>query len=242
VGTASKGAVFDMSQTRLKLVWVNGTWLASPKKTKENSTAEGGKRANRLVRGWAWLRLNGSAVSALVLFLGVPWYLGRLYVQLESADQALYGDAGIIKRVNGLHNDLIWMKGFVTGTYGEIAVAQGYQKDAVKILPVRFSELQSAGQLLFQSAKSASASFQYNLEIAVIRATHEEIVLSVNREIERSDFKNDTVRVPITLGAALELTKEVYVEGMPRIFLSVLALPTQDTAIVAIGPKNSARS
>jgi len=242
VGTAAKGAVFDMSQTRLKLVWVNGTWLASPKKTKENSTAEGGKRANRLVRGWAWLRLNGSAVSALVLFLGVPWYLGRLYVQLESADQALYGDAGIIKRVNGLHNDLVWMKGFATGTYGEIAVAQGYQKDAVKILPVRFSELQSAGQLLFQSAKSASVSFQYNLEIAVIRATHEEIVLSVNREIERSNFKNDTVTVPVMLGAALELTKEVYVEGMPRIFLSVLALPTQDTAIVAIGPKNSARS
>ena len=238
----AKGAVFDMSQPRLKLVWVNGTWLSTPKKTKVNSSAESGKRANRLVRGWAWLRLNGSAVSALILFLGVPWYLGRLYVQLESADQALYGDAGVIKRVNGLHNDLIWMKGFVTGTYGEIAVAQGYQKDAVKILPVRFSESQSAGQLLFQTAKAASAPFQYNLEIAVIRATPDEIVLSVNREIERGNFKNNTVTVPVTLGTALELTKEVYVEGMPRIFLSVLALPTQDTAIVAIGSKEPARS
>lgn len=230
-----------MSQPRLKLVWVNGTWLSTRKKTKLNSSAETGKRANRLIRGWAWLRLNGSAISALVLLLGAPWYLGRFYVQLENADQVLYGDAGLIKRVNGLHNDVIWMKGFVTGTYGEKVVAQGYKKDEVKILPVRFSEPQSAGKLLFQTAEAASGRLQYNLEITLIRATREEIVLSVSREFERNDFKNDTVKVPVTLGAALELTEAVYTEGMPRIFLTVLALPTQDTAIVAIGSKESAR-
>jgi hypothetical protein len=237
----AKGAILDMSQPRLKLVWVNGTWLSTRKKTKLNSSAETGKRANRLIRGWAWLRLNGSAISALVLLLGAPWYLGRFYVQLENADQVLYGDAGLIKRVNGLHNDVIWMKGFVTGTYGEKVVAQGYKKDEVKILPVRFSEPQSAGKLLFQTAEAASGRLQYNLEITLIRATREEIVLSVSREFERNDFKNDTVKVPVTLGAALELTEAVYTEGMPRIFLTVLTLPTQDTAIVAIGSKESAR-
>jgi hypothetical protein len=237
----AKGAILDMGQPRLKLVWVNGTWLSTRKKTKLNSSAETGKRANWLIRGWAWLRLNGSAISALVLLLGAPWYLGRFYVQLENADQVLYGDAGLIKRVNGLHNDVIWMKGFVTGTYGEKVVAQGYKKDEVKILPVRFSEPQSAGKLLFQTAEAASGRLQYNLEITFIRATREEIVLSVSREFERNDFKNDTVKVPVTLGAALELTEAVYTEGMPRIFLTVLALPTQDTAIVAIGSKESAR-
>jgi len=161
---------------------------------------------------------------------------------LENADQALYGDAGLVKRVNGLHNDVIWMKEFVTGTYGEKVVAQGYKKDEVKILPVRFSDSQSAGKLLFQTAEAASGRLQYNLEITLIRATREEIVLSVSREFERNDFKNDTVKVPVTLGAALELTGAVYTEGMPRIFLTVLALPTQDTAIVAIGSKKSARS
>jgi hypothetical protein len=238
----AKGAILDMSQPRLKLVWVNGTWLSNPKKNKLNSSAETGKRANWLIRGWAWLRLNGSAISALVLLLGAPWYLGRFYVQSENADQVLYGDAGLIKRVNGLHNDVIWMKGFVTGTYGEKVVAQGYKKDEVKILPVRFSEPQSAGKLLFQTAEAASGRLQYNLEISLIHATREEIVLSVSREFERNDFKNDTVKVPVTLGAALELTEAVYTEGMPRIFLTVLTLPTQDTAIVAIGSKKSARS
>lgn len=230
-----------MSQPRLKLVWVNGAWLSTLKKTKVNSTAETGKRVNRIVRGWAWLRLNGSAVSALILFLAVPWYLGRLYVQLETADQALYGDAGLIKLGDRLQNDLIWMKGFVLGTYGEIAVAQGYKKDEVKMLPLRFSESQPTDRPLFQTAQT-SAGLQYHLEVALIRATHEEIVLSVNREIGRGDFKNNTVRVPVTVGAAAELTEEVYVEGMPRIFLGVLALPTQDTAIIAIGSKKSARS
>lgn len=138
----AKGAILDMSQPRLKLVWVNGTWLSTRKKTKLNSSAETGKRANRLIREWAWLRLNGSAISAFVLLLVAPWYLRRFYVQLENADQALYGDAGLIKRANGLHNDVIWVKEFVTGTYGEKVVAQGYKKNEVKILPVRFSEPQ----------------------------------------------------------------------------------------------------
>lgn len=230
-----------MSQPRLKLVWVNGAWLSTLKKTKVNSTAETGKRANGIVKGWAWLRLNGSAVSALILFLAVPWYLGRLYVQLETADQALYGDAGLIKLVNGLQSDLIWMKGFVTGAYADIAVAQGYKKDEIKILPLRFSGSGSTGRLLLQTART-SAGFQYDLEIALIRATREEIVLSVNREFGRSDFKNNTVKVPVAVGAAVDLTEEVYVDGMPRIFLGVLALPTHDTAIIAIGPKKSAKA
>ena len=231
-----------MSQPRLKLVWVNGTWLSTRKKTKLNSSAETRKRAHWFIKGWAWLRLNGSAISAVVLLIGAPWYLGKLYLQLENADQALYGDAGLIKRVNGLHNDVIWMKGFVTGTYGEKVVAQGYKKDEVKILPVRFSEPQSTGKLLFQTAEATSGRLQYNLEITLISATREEIVLSVSREFGHNDFKNDTVKVPVTLGAALELTEAVYIEGMPRIFLTVLALPTQDTAIVAIGSKESTRS
>jgi len=242
VGSAGKGSYLDMSQPRLKLVWVNGSWLSTRKKTKLSSSAETGKRANLFISGWAWLRLNGSAVSALVLLLGAPWYLGRLYVQLENADQVLYGDAGLINRVNGLHNDVIWMKGFVTGTYGEKVVAQGYKKDEVKILPVRFSEPQSAGKLFLQTAQVTSGLVQYNLEVTLIHATREEIVLSVSREFGRNDFKNDTVRVPVTVGAAFDLTEAVYIEGMPRIFLTVLALPTQDTAIVAIGSKESARS
>jgi hypothetical protein len=65
------------------------------------------------------------------------------------------------------------------------------------------------------------------------------MVLAVNREFGRSDFKNNTVRVPVTVGAAVELTEEVYVEGMPRLFLGVLALPTEDTAIIAIGSKSA---
>jgi hypothetical protein len=237
-----KGAILDMSQPRLKLVWVNGTWLSTQKKTKLNSSAETGKRAHWFIKAWTWLRLNGSAISAVVLLIGAPWYLGRLYVQLENADQALYGDAGLIKRVNGLQNDVIWVKEFVTGTYGEQVVAKGYKKDEVKILPVRFSEPQSAGKLLFQTAEATSARLQYNLEIALIRATREEIVLSVSREFGHNDFKNDTVKVPVTLGTVLELTEAVHIAGMPRIFLTVLSLPTQDTAILAIGSKESTRS
>jgi hypothetical protein len=231
-----------MHEPRLKLVWANGTWLASQKKTKGNSAAETGKPASLFVRGWAWLRLNGSAISALVLFLAVPWYLGRFYVQLEKVNKGLNGDAGLIKSVDRLRNDVVWMKGFVSGTYGEKAVAQGYRKDEVKILPMNFLESQSTGKLLFQAAETASGQLQYKLEISVLRATREEIVVSVNREFERTDFKNNTVKVPLTPGATFELTKGVYVQGMPRIFFSVLELPTQETAIVAIGPKESTRS
>jgi len=217
-------------------VWVNGTWLSTRKKTKLNSSAETGKRAHWFIKGWAWLRLNGSAMSAIILFLGVPWYLGRTYVQLETVDQALYGDTGLIKRVNGLHNDVILMKGFVTGTYGEKVVAQGYKKDEVKILPVSFLESQSMAKPLFQTA---SGRLHYNLEVTLLRSTREEIVLSVSRGFARDDFRSNTVKVPLTVGAGVELTEGVYIQGMARIFLTVSELPTQETAIVAIGPKGS---
>ena len=235
----AQGVVLDMSQSKLKLVWVNGTWLSVRNKTKRNASTETGKQAKPLARGWAWLRLNGSAISALILFIGVPWYLGRSYVQLENVDQALYGDTGLIKRVNALHDDIIWIRGLATGTYGEKIVAQGYNKNKVKIFPVRFSESELPVKSLFQTTEFASGQLQYNLEVTLLRATPEEIVLSVSRAYGRNDFKNNTVRVPLRLGAALELTQEVYIQGMPRIFLTVLEVPTQETAIVAIGPKES---
>ena len=230
----------DMNQSKLKLVWVNATWLANRKRIKRNFSTETDNPANPFVRGWRWLRVNGSAISALVLFIAVPWYLGRLYVQLETADQALYGDDGLVKRVNGLRNDVTWMRGFVTGTYGEKAVAQGYRRDEVKILPVSFSRSQFTFKPIFQAEETASGRLQYNLEVTLIRATREEIVLSVIRKFGSNDFANNTVKVPLIPGATFELTKEVYVEGMPRIFATTLELPTQETAIVAVGPKNSA--
>jgi len=234
--------VFDMNEPRLKLVWANGTWLSTQKKTTGNSAAETGRPASLFVRGWAWLRLNGSAISALVLLVGVPWYLGRSYVQLEKVNKGLNGDAGLIKSVDRLRNDIVWMKGFVSGTYGEKAVAEGYKKDEVKILPMSFLESQLTGKLLFQAAETVSGQLQYKLEVTVLRATREEIVMSVSRELGRADFKNNTVKVPLTTGATFELTKEAYVQGLPRIFFSVLEIPTQDTAIVAIGPKGPRRS
>jgi hypothetical protein len=230
----------DMNQSKLKLVWVNATWLSNRKRTKRNFSSETDKPVNPFVRGWRWLRVNGSAISALVLFIAVPWYLGRFYVQLENTDQALYGDDGLVKRVNGLRNDVIWMRGFVTGTYGEKAVAQGYRKNEVKILPVNFSQSQFTFKPIFQTEETASGRLQYNLEVTLIRATREEMVLSVIRKFGRNDFANNTVRVPLIPGATFELTKEVYVEGMPRIFATMLERPTQETAIVAIGPKESA--
>ena len=230
----------DMNQSKLKLVWVNATWLSNRKRTKRSFSTETDKPANLLVRGWRWLRVNGSAISALILFIAVPWYLGRLYVQLENTDQALYGDDGLVKRVNGLRNDVSWMRGFVTGVYGEKAVAQGYRKDEVKILPVSFSQSQLTFKPMFQVEETAAGRPQYNLEVTLIRATREEIVLSVIRKFGSNDFANNTVKVPLIPGVTSELTKEVYVEGMPRIFATMLELPTQETAIVAIGPKESA--
>jgi len=230
----------DMNQSKLKLVWVNATWLSNRKRTKRNFSSETDKPVNPFVRGWRWLRVNGSAISALVLFIAVPWYLGRFYVQLENTDQALYGDDGLVKRVNGLRNDVIWMRGFVTGTYGEKAVAQGYRKNEVKILPVNFSQSQFTFNPIFQTEETGSGRLQYNLEVTLIRATREEMVLSVIRKFGGNDFANNTVKVPLIPGATFELTKEVYVEGMPRIFATMLERPTQETAIVAIGPKESA--
>src|SRR5262249_28863262 len=165
-GKRRQGVSLDMRQPRLKLVWVNGTWLSNRNTIKKNVIAAR-KRTNPLMKGWAWLRVNGSAISALVLLLGAPWYIGRFYVQLKNADQALYGDAGLIKRVNELHNDLVWMKEFVTGAYRDQVAALGYNSNEVKILTVRSSESKPTAAPLFQTTQTAPKRPQYNLEIAL---------------------------------------------------------------------------
>jgi ABC-type antimicrobial peptide transport system permease subunit len=50
------------------------------------------------------------------------------------------------------------------------------------------------------------------------------------------------VTQPLKVGISVELTQGIRTEGMPHIFMTVLEMPSKDTAIIAVGTKEVAQS
>jgi hypothetical protein len=63
------------------------------------------------------------------------------------------------------------------------------------------------------------------------------MVFSVSGKVGGAKLENVFIAVPVKPGETIELTKQFYIGGMPRIFVTVLEVPTEDTAVLAIGPK-----
>ena len=57
-----------------------------------------------------------------------------------------------------------------------------------------------------------------------------------------NESKAGKILQPLKVGTSVELTQGFRVEGMPHIFMTVLEIPTKDTAIIAVGAKELAQS
>jgi uncharacterized coiled-coil protein SlyX len=133
--------------------------------------------------------------------------------------------ASLTERVAALESNL----------YRSKAAALGFKNPSIR--PVNLAAQQPQPFLFNYQVKKENY-----LELRILQVTKEAIVLEVTGTALNNDSKAVKVLQPLKVGTSVELTQGLRVEGMPHIFMTVLEIPTKDTAIIAVGAKELAQS
>ena len=119
--------------------------------------------------------------------------------------------------------------------YRSKAAALGFKNPSIR--PVSLATPQPQHLILNYQLKKEN-----HLELRILQITKEAIVLEVTGTAPNNESKAVKILQPLKVGTSVELTQGLRVEGMPHIFMTVLEIPTKDTAIIAVGAKELAQS
>jgi hypothetical protein len=133
--------------------------------------------------------------------------------------------ASLTERVAALESNL----------YRSKAAALGFKNPSIR--PVNLAAQQPQPTSFNYQVKK-----EHYLELRILQITKEAIVLEVTGTASNNETKAMKILQPLKVGTSVELTQGFRVEGMPHIFMTVLEIPTKDTAIIAVGAKELAQS
>jgi hypothetical protein len=122
-----------------------------------------------------------------------------------------------------------------TNLYRSKAAALGFRNPSIRPISLAAQSLQ---QLVFNYPVKGDNQ----LELKILQITNDAIVFEVTGTAPNSQVKAVKIAQPLKVGISVELTQGIRMEGMPHIFMTVLEMPTKDTAIIAIGAKELAQS
>jgi hypothetical protein len=122
-----------------------------------------------------------------------------------------------------------------TNLYRSKAAALGFRNASIR--PISLGT-QPSQQFVF----NYSVKGENNLELKILQITHDAILIEVTGTAPDSSIKAVKIAQPLKVGISVELTQGIRMEGMPHIFMTVLEMPTKDTAIIAVGAKELAQS
>jgi hypothetical protein len=133
--------------------------------------------------------------------------------------------ASLMERIAALESNL----------YRSKAAALGFKNPSIR--PVDL-----AGQQPQPFVFNYQVKKENYLELRILQITKDAIVLEVTGTAPNNESKAVKILQPLKVGTSVELTQGFRVEGMPHIFMTVLEIPTKDTAIIAVGAKELAQS
>lgn len=133
--------------------------------------------------------------------------------------------ASLMERIAALESNL----------YRSKATALGFKNPSIR--PVDL-----AGQQPQPFVFNYQVKKENYLELRILQITKDAIVLEVTGTAPNNESKAVKILQPLKVGTSVELTQGFRVEGMPHIFMTVLEIPTKDTAIIAVGAKELAQS
>ena len=122
-----------------------------------------------------------------------------------------------------------------TNLYRSKAAPLGFRNPSIRPISLAAQSLQ---QLVFNYPVKGDNQ----LELKILQITNDAIVFEVTGTAPNSQVKAVKIAQPLKVGISVELTQGIRMEGMPHIFMTVLEMPTKDTAIIAIGAKELAQS
>lgn len=123
-----------------------------------------------------------------------------------------------------------------TNLYRSKAAALGFRNPSIRPISL-------AAQPLQQFVFNYLVGGENHLELKILQITNDAIVVEVTgTAAPNSQVKAVKIAQPLKVGISVELTQGIRMEGMPHIFMTVLEMPSKDTAIIAIGAKELAQS
>jgi hypothetical protein len=122
-----------------------------------------------------------------------------------------------------------------TNLYRSKAVALGYRNPSIR--PINLAA-QSQQPFVFNYPVKGESQ----LELKILQITTDGILVEVTGTAANSQVKVIKVAQPLKVGTSIELTQGIRMEGIPHVFMTVLEMPTKDTAIIAVGAKELAQS
>ena len=127
------------------------------------------------------------------------------------------------------------MASLETNLYRSKAAALGFRNPSIRPISL-------AAQPLQQFVFNYLVGGENHLELKILQITNDAIVVEVTGTAPNSQVKAVKIAQPLKVGISIELTQGIRMEGMPHIFMSMLEMPSKDTAIIAIGAKELAQS
>jgi hypothetical protein len=122
-----------------------------------------------------------------------------------------------------------------TNLYRSRAAALGFRNPSIR--PISLAAQPPQPLVFIYPVRGES-----HLELRILQVTKEAIVIEVTGTAPDAQVKAVKVAQPLKVGISVELTQGIRMEGMPHIFMTVLEMPTKDTAIIAVGSKELAQS
>jgi hypothetical protein len=122
-----------------------------------------------------------------------------------------------------------------TNLYRSKAAALGFRNPSIR--PISLAS-QPPQQFVFNYLVKG----ENHLELKILQVTTDAIVFEVTGTAPNSQVKSVKIAQPLKVGISVELTQGIRMEGMPHIFMTVLEMPTKDTAIIVVGAKELAQS
>jgi hypothetical protein len=157
-------------------------------------------------------------------------------VVTEDTNTALADARGLLakleERTSSLTERVVSLE---TNLYRSRAAALGFRNPTIRPISLAAQPLQ---QLVFNYPVKGNNQ----LELKILQITNDAIVFEVTGTAPNSQVKAVKIAQPLKVGISVELTQGIGMEGMPHIFMTVLEMPTKDTAIIAIGAKELAQS
>jgi len=207
-----------MNQPKLRLVWSAVNLLARQGQRKKQ------RNNQQVVPSWTRLILQIAACIAVISFmLGGCFYFDERMARLE-------------QNFGNLSKRLDDAEVFKSG-YRKAAIEKGFNDPA--IVPVR---------LVYQDTpiknppvadtKGKIANIDYDVTYELFKLSEGKMYFRVNGHIGNNKFEDNIVPVTLLFDRPVDMTF-VNASSLPRFYVQVIARPTTNSVILAIGPKGT---
>jgi hypothetical protein len=212
------GPIFDMREPKLKLVRSAVNLLGQQgQRKKQRNNQEVVVRWSQLIPGIA------ACIAVLGVILGGCFYFDERMARLEQNFSNLskrLDDAEVFK-----------------SEYRKAAIEKGFKDPAIVPVKLVYQDTPIKHPPIADT-KGRVANIDYDVTYELFKLSEGKMHFRVNGHIGNNKFEDNIVPVPLVFDRPVDMTF-VNAPSLPRFYVQVIARPTANSAILAIGPRGT---